>query len=164
MSDEIPNGTGRHTQSQDAYARHAAEDLQQAQAQARLLGELSVQHGSDIAEKAHTVWSGLAAEWAGVAASFAAPFAAASLAPYWKDAAQRWVLTLETLCRRGDACAAREAEGFTPVLAFDYEIIVDGRLLERPANYALVRIIPPEGTPPPRNDRRPWVIIDPRAG
>lgn len=164
LSDEIPNETGVYAQSRDAYARHAVEDLHQANAQAQLLGALAVKHGSAIAEKTRTAWSGLADEWAAIAAGFAAPFAANSLLPYWKDAAQRWVLTLDTLCRRGDACAAREAEGFTPVLAFDYEIIVDGRLLERPANYALVRIIPPEGAPPPRNDRRPWVIIDPRAG
>jgi uncharacterized protein DUF3141 len=50
------------------------------------------------------------------------------------------------------------------VLAFDYDLIVDGRKLERPVNYALVRIHPPDGMAPPREDGRPWVIIDPRAG
>ena len=55
-------------------------------------------------------------------------------------------------------------EGFKPVLAFDYDMIVDGRKLDRPVNYALVRIHPPAGTMPPREDGRPWVIIDPRAG
>ena len=59
---------------------------------------------------------------------------------------------------------AREKEAFAPVLAFDYDLVVDGRKLERPVNYALVRIHPPEGTMPPREDGRPWVIIDPRAG
>ncbi|MDJ0511856.1 MAG: DUF3141 domain-containing protein [Methyloceanibacter sp.] len=164
LSDETVNNPGGYTHSRDAYARHAAEDLGQAHVQSRLLSELSLQHGSDITARARTIWGALAAEWWGLATGLARPHAPASLAAYWHDAGQRAVLTLETLCRRGDACAAREAEGFAPVLAFDYEIIVDGRLLDRPANYALVRIIPPEGTPPPRNDRRPWVIIDPRAG
>ncbi len=58
----------------------------------------------------------------------------------------------------------REQEGFKPVLWFDYDLIVDGRLLDHPVNYALVRIHPPAGTKPPREDARPWVIIDPRAG
>lgn len=164
LLDETPNKTGGHKKSHEAYARHAAEDLTQVQVQAQLLGELALRHGSDISEKTRTAFSELAAGWMELAGGLAGPHASESLAAYWKDAAQRWVLTLETLCRRGDAYAVRETEGFTPVLAFDYEIIVDGRLLERPANYALVRIIPPDGTPPPRNDRRPWVIIDPRAG
>ena len=49
------------------------------------------------------------------------------------------------------------------MLHFDYETVVDGRKLARPVNYALVRIVPPEGvTVDPK--RRPYVIIDPRAG
>ena len=53
--------------------------------------------------------------------------------------------------------------GLPPVLHFDYEMVLDGRTLERPVNYALVRIVPPEGvTVDPK--RRPYVIIDPRAG
>ncbi len=83
---------------------------------------------------------------------------------YVQDFGQRWILFLDTLCQRGDACIAREKEGFRPVLAFDYDMIVDGRKLDRPVNYALVHIHPPEGTIPPRDDSRPWVIIDPRAG
>ena len=48
-------------------------------------------------------------------------------------------------------------------LDFEWEMIADARTFERPANYALVRIIPPDGvkTDP---ERRPFVIIDPRAG
>jgi pimeloyl-ACP methyl ester carboxylesterase len=83
---------------------------------------------------------------------------------YARDVGQRWVLFLETLCRRGDACLVREKEGVKPVLAFDYDIIVDGRTLERPVNYALVRIKPPASMAVTREEGRPWVIIDPRAG
>ena len=94
----------------------------------------------------------------------AVPGAADAFYEYMKDCGQRWILFLDTLCQRGDACIVREIEGFKPVLAFDYEMVVDGRKLDRPVNYALVRIHPPEGTMPPREDGRPWVIIDPRAG
>jgi pimeloyl-ACP methyl ester carboxylesterase len=49
------------------------------------------------------------------------------------------------------------------VLSYEGDIIIDGRTLERPVNYALARIIPPDGvTIDPRN--RPFVIVDPRAG
>src|SRR5262249_27127825 len=49
------------------------------------------------------------------------------------------------------------------VLTFDAEVLVDGRGLERPVNYALVRIVPPEGTElDPR--KRPFIVFDPRAG
>ncbi|MGH6942888.1 MAG: DUF3141 domain-containing protein, partial [Geminicoccaceae bacterium] len=54
-------------------------------------------------------------------------------------------------------------EGKPPVLAFDYEMVVDGRELERPVNYALVRITPEAGkTSDPK--KQPFVIVDPRAG
>lgn len=88
----------------------------------------------------------------------------AALLEYIQDAGQRWILFADTLCRRGDAAIVREQEGFKPVLAFDYEMVVDGRKLDQPVNYALVRIQPPNGTAPSRAEARPWVIIDPRAG
>jgi pimeloyl-ACP methyl ester carboxylesterase len=50
-----------------------------------------------------------------------------------------------------------------PVLHFEYETVMDGRSFQRPVNYALLRIIPPDGvTVDPK--RRPYVIIDPRGG
>ncbi|MEM8838651.1 MAG: DUF3141 domain-containing protein [Pseudomonadota bacterium] len=83
---------------------------------------------------------------------------------YWRDVGERSVLFTETLYDRGNNAVAREEEGLKPVLAFDYDMIVDGRGLDRPVNYALVRIIPPEDFPAQREDGRPWVIVDPRAG
>ncbi|HTZ40850.1 MAG TPA: DUF3141 domain-containing protein, partial [Syntrophales bacterium] len=50
-----------------------------------------------------------------------------------------------------------------PLLAFEWEMISDGRTFERPVNYALLRIIPPEGTHID-NRKRPFIVIDPRAG
>ena len=82
---------------------------------------------------------------------------------YATDFAQRSILFWDTLRERGNNFVEHNREGLTPVLHFDYETIVDGRKLARAVNYALVRIIPPEGVKiDPK--RRPYVIIDPRAG
>ena len=43
------------------------------------------------------------------------------------------------------------------------ELIVDGRQLERPVNYGLVRVVPPAGITVDET-KRPFVIVDPRAG
>jgi len=82
---------------------------------------------------------------------------------YAVDFAQRSVLLWDTLRQRGNTFIERARAGLPPVLHFDYETIIDGRTLERPVNYALVRIVPPQGV---KTDgkRRPYLIIDPRAG
>src|SRR2546429_647566 len=83
---------------------------------------------------------------------------------YWTDAWQRTILTWDVLRERGNQYIEHEKSGKPPVLAFDYEIVMDGRQLERPANYALARIKPPAGSPPTDPTKRPFVVIDPRAG
>ncbi len=94
---------------------------------------------------------------------FVPPFAAAAM-EYWVDAWQRSILTLDVLRERGNICAEHEQSGKPPVLVFDYEIIVDGRKLERAANYALAAIKPPADCVPTDPHKRPFVVIDPRAG
>ncbi len=82
---------------------------------------------------------------------------------YNVDLGQRWILFWDTLRRRGNNFLDHQRAGMPPVLHFDYEMLMDGRALERPVNYALVRIQPPEGvTVEP--SRRPYLVIDPRAG
>lgn len=83
---------------------------------------------------------------------------------WWADALQRTALTLETHRTAADAALAREDAGLKPVLAFDYDVVMDGRDLPRPVNYTLVRIRPPATFPATRPELRPWVIIDPRSG
>ena len=84
-------------------------------------------------------------------------------AQYAVDSAQRSILFWDTLRQRGNNFLDHERQGLPPVLRFDYEMVLDGRTLERPVNYALVRIVPPKGvTIDPK--RRPFVIIDPRGG
>jgi pimeloyl-ACP methyl ester carboxylesterase len=82
---------------------------------------------------------------------------------YQIDAAQRTVLYWDTLRRRGNQWLEHEAAGKPPVLDYKYELIADARRYERPANYALVRIIPPRNVEVD-DTKRPFVIVDPRAG
>jgi len=79
------------------------------------------------------------------------------------DFLQRSTLFWDTLRQRGNEYLERTRQGSPPVLHFDHELVVDGREFERPVNYALVRILAPKGvTIDPK--KRPYVIIDPRAG
>jgi pimeloyl-ACP methyl ester carboxylesterase len=82
---------------------------------------------------------------------------------YSADAWQRTLLVLDVLRRRGDAFNEHAAGDMPPVLEFDYEPVIDGRTLPRPVNYSLVVITPPAGVviDPAR---RPFMIVDPRAG
>ncbi|MBL6080883.1 DUF3141 domain-containing protein [Belnapia sp. T18] len=88
----------------------------------------------------------------------------AAAADYAVDATQRGILYLDALRQAGNTFYEHEAEGCPPVLFFPWDMVVDGRTLPRPCNYALVRIRRPEGAAPQDPKLRPFVIIDPRAG
>src|SRR5262245_61956727 len=85
------------------------------------------------------------------------------LADYMVDAAQRSVLFWDVLRQRGNQYREHLAETAPHVLDYQVELIIDGRTLERPVNYALARVIPPAGVEIDPT-RRPFVIVDPRAG
>src|SRR3954449_11327800 len=104
------------------------------------------QHVAELMSKPSSPWD----IWAGAA-------------HYAIDFAQRSVLLWDTLRQRGNNFVEHTRTGSPPVLHFDYEMVLDGRTLQRPVNYALVRIIPPEGVKVDTK-RRPYIIIDPRAG
>ncbi|WP_036255370.1 DUF3141 domain-containing protein [Methylocapsa acidiphila] len=82
---------------------------------------------------------------------------------YWIDAGQRMILTLDVLRERADNDLAHEAAGTPPILHYDTETIVDGKALKRPVNYVLLKILPPKGVEV-LDWKRPYMIIDPRAG
>ncbi|MGR4869725.1 DUF3141 domain-containing protein [Variovorax sp. LARHSF232] len=84
-------------------------------------------------------------------------------ASYAVDSAQRALLFWNTLRQRGDNFAVNAQQGLTPVLHFAYETVLDAREFERPVNYALLRITPPDGVKVDAR-KRPYLIIDPRAG
>jgi len=82
---------------------------------------------------------------------------------YWTDAFQRSVLFWDVMRQRGNQYREHMAETAPNVLDYKAELIVDGRTLERPVNYALVRIVPPAGVE--INPKlRPFIVVDPRAG
>src|ERR1700743_1725803 len=87
----------------------------------------------------------------------------ASAVKYMVDAGQRSVLFLDILRQRGDQYREHVAQTAPHVLSYAAELIIDGRQLEQPVNYVLARIIPPTGLEIDLK-RRPFVVIDPRAG
>jgi len=82
---------------------------------------------------------------------------------YGLDAFQRNILFLDVLRQRGERFEEHAAKKAPHVLKFDFELVMDGRKLPRPVNYALVRIIPPAGVEVDEC-KRPFVVVDPRAG
>lgn len=82
---------------------------------------------------------------------------------YWLDAWQRSVLFLDVLRQRGNIYREQKAKTAPHVLEFETELVMDGRTLARPVNYGLVRILPLEGVPTDQS-KRPFVVVDPRAG
>ncbi|MCC3246285.1 DUF3141 domain-containing protein [Methylocystis sp. WRRC1] len=84
-------------------------------------------------------------------------------ATYAKDAVRRTILTLDVLRERADNDAAHEAAGAPPVLSYETELVLDGRNLSHPVNYELLRIVAPQGVQT-FDWKRPYLIIDPRAG
>jgi hypothetical protein len=94
------------------------------------------------------------------------PWAAGSAADpwsYWIDTWQRSVLFWDVMRQRGNSYLENSAKTAPHVLRFECELVADGRKLPRPVNYGLVRIAPPADIKSdPR--KRPFVVIDPRAG
>ena len=89
------------------------------------------------------------------------PFAAA--AEYLVDAAQRSVLFWDVMRERGNAYREHLEQNAPHVLEYEVELVLDARTFKQPVNYALVRVIPPRGTEID-STRRPFVVVDPRAG
>jgi pimeloyl-ACP methyl ester carboxylesterase len=124
------------------------------------------QHVSTIAsqhqERSRTTFEALArlqSEAAGAGFARLAELGGAYLVDAW----QRGVLTADVLRERGNIFETHNAAGAPPVLCFDYDVIVDGRDLERPVNYMLLAIRAPAGVEI-HDWKRPYMIIDPRAG
>ena len=82
---------------------------------------------------------------------------------YWIDAGQRCILFLDVLRQRGNDHFEHIARKVPNALSFQVELVLDGRQLDRPVNYGLVRIVPPSTT---KTDpgKRPFIVFDPRAG
>ena len=82
---------------------------------------------------------------------------------YAIDTMQRSILFWDAMRQRGNIYLEHRAQGEPPILDFAYEIVLDARTFSRPANYALLRVLPKPGmTVDP--GKRPFIIVDPRAG
>src|SRR5690242_14763620 len=82
---------------------------------------------------------------------------------YIIDFTQRSVLFTDVLRQRGNQYYENLAEPAPHVLNYDVQLVIDGRTLKRPVNYVLARVRPPAGSEiDPK--KRPFVVVDPRAG
>jgi len=82
---------------------------------------------------------------------------------YMTDAMQRTILYWDLMRQRSEQQAVQKAQAVPHVLNFDAELVLDARTFKRPANYLLVRIKPTKDvTIDPQ--KRPFVVVDPRAG
>lgn len=79
------------------------------------------------------------------------------------DAWQRTVLYSDIRRERGNQYLEHLQEQTPHVLDFPSEVIMSGLDLDRPVNYWLVRILPSDDMPTIAG-KRPFVVVDPRAG
>ncbi|WP_386078066.1 DUF3141 domain-containing protein [Vreelandella sp. F11] len=82
---------------------------------------------------------------------------------YWRDSMERSVLYLDVMRERGNQYLEHMEQTKPNVLGFETEVLMDGRKLPRPTNYELLRVLPHEGTEIDLQ-KRPFVVVDPRAG
>jgi pimeloyl-ACP methyl ester carboxylesterase len=136
-----------------------ADTLSRVMDQARAMGEVAARQAATLAPKPPKAPEAAMALFARTPLGLMQDAMA-----YAVDATQRSILFWDAMRRAGNAFVEHEKEGCPPVLVFDWEMVVDGRELPRPCNYALVRITPPPGAKPLDPKMRPFVIIDPRAG
>ncbi len=86
-----------------------------------------------------------------------------TVADYWTDAFQRSALFLDVMRERGERYTDHAAKAAPHVLKFKAELAMDGRQLPRPVNYVLARVLPSDDIELDER-KRPFVIVDPRAG
>ncbi|MCK7615446.1 DUF3141 domain-containing protein [Roseibium sediminicola] len=161
----------------DATAWGPSEQATRFQAQATELGNMAelmgrglTKHMSSISEAHKDRWQqnmsdfGKAVESMSTAQKSGALYEAWER--YWRDSSQRMILTMDTLRQRGDIFLEHEEAGCPPVLNYEYELVLDGADLPRPSCYMLLKIVPPKDLPcrDPKDWKRPYIIIDPRAG
>lgn len=129
----------------DVTSRHQQQNHQQIQENVQTLSQ-NTKDITDSFKKAYTpdrLWK----EWLS----------------YSTDSSKRLLQTVDVLRERGDVFLEHESAGCPPVLDYDYDVIMDASEFERPCNYVLLRIVPPAGIIT-NDSKRPYIIIDPRAG
>ena len=133
----------RQLQRQQAQLRQVFETRGQALVEAQ-------SKGFEVALRASSAWL----------RALSSPNPAAA-PEYARDVVERACLTADALRERGNQFVRDGRAGHPPLLKFPFEVLIDGRSLDRPVNYSLLRII---SETEPVAGLRPYVIIDPRAG
>ncbi len=82
---------------------------------------------------------------------------------YARDAWQRTLLYADVRRQRGNQYREHLQERVPNVLSFPAEAVMSGLDLPRPVNYGLVRIAPSADAPTDES-KRPFIVVDPRAG
>ncbi|MVW79572.1 DUF3141 domain-containing protein [Bordetella sp. 02P26C-1] len=82
---------------------------------------------------------------------------------YTVDTLQRSVLYADVMRQRGNQYQRHMAKRHPNVLSMKSELVLDAREFERPVNYGLLRIVPPDDVPADPL-KRPFLVVDPRAG
>jgi hypothetical protein len=86
-----------------------------------------------------------------------------SFGEYMTDAAQRTILFWDVMRQRSAQYYEQKSKDVPHVLSFDAELVLDARTFDKPVNYLLVRIQPAQGVAVDPV-KRPFVVVDPRAG
>jgi len=82
---------------------------------------------------------------------------------YIRDYTERSILFMDVMHKRGNQMVSMTTNNSATVLNFEYKVILDGAKFERPINYWLAEMQPPEGVKVDHK-KRPYVVQDPRAG
>ena len=86
-----------------------------------------------------------------------------TVSSYLVDAWQRAILYADIERQVGDQYQAQRKVEVPNVLNFPAELVMSGLSLPRPVNYLMVRILAPEDQPTDPG-KRPFLVVDPRAG
>ncbi len=82
---------------------------------------------------------------------------------YLTDVMQRTILFWDVMRQRSDQYYEQKSKSVPHVLSFDADLVLDGRTFDRPVNYLLVHVKAPAGVAIDPL-KRPFVVVDPRAG
>ena len=82
---------------------------------------------------------------------------------YLTDAWQRSVLYADVMRQRGNQYQEHMSQKTPHVLSVPFEFIMNGKNLPDPVNYGLCRMLPQDGIEIDP-EKRPFVVVDPRAG
>jgi pimeloyl-ACP methyl ester carboxylesterase len=162
-ADPVRDLTNRMTETMQAMSAAATDSGHTGQmlatAASRHAERMMADHGKRAAALAESARETIAA----MSTPEARSTLGEALTDYLRDAAERMILTADALRRRGDIFLDHEEKGCPPVLAYEHEVVIDGRDLPHPSNYELLRILPPAHVTVDETSR-PFIIIDPRAG